>query len=78
MLDEFKKHQLRLDLSKSSLESMKLELASYAKDDPEKTVLFKLIMETKYDWSKQYAQLVLLKARFGIVGDSWYKNEDPK
>lgn len=72
---EIKDLEYQLELMGESLRVMEEDLDQLDSNDPGRTDTLKLLMTSKFDYAKQYAGIALTKARFGIVGHSWYNDD---
>jgi hypothetical protein len=73
LLGEIADADYQLELASMTLANMEQEVDDYEKSDPRRLPALRLVMETRLDLSKQFCRVAMIKAKYGIVGYSWYK-----
>jgi len=77
LLVDIKELQESLDMALLSLLTLEQEVEDYDTHDPRRVIGLRTLMEAKYDLSKEFCKLAITKAKAGVVGLSWYKENKP-
>lgn len=70
--------EAELDLASLSLLELSREIDTLDNDDPRKSRMFAMLIQTQFKLAQQYMQLAMDKASFGIVGNNWYNIKKPQ
>jgi hypothetical protein len=74
VLLDVKEAEFELESLNNGLIGLNERIEQYDSDDPEKLQSLKLLATTRLKYARDHTRVALMKAKYGIVGNSWYND----